>query len=368
MTSADGVQPPIFLALKSLSRRLLRRFRKAWSGTWNGTVSRDDVGRVCRELLHHEPASPDLGAGQSALEFTLSVALGPERAALEEQRVRQALMATTPVWASQADIGWVLTYTRDDVIGGCIRSRGTFEEAEVGEVMKLIADLGAPAPAGLFVDIGANIGTHALYALRNGFQRALCVEADPDNFRLLRANQVLNDLDARCVNVMAAVSDTPGVATMEISPSNFGDRRVRPDASARSGVHGEENWSTIEVPVRRLDSIFAENRIDFRDVGLVWVDTQGHDAHVLKGAPQLLAAGAPVVIEFWPYGLDRSGGYALLKDLIRETRRRVFDVKQSVRAGRAIAVETAEQLDDLFRSLRLNEGKDGWPHTDLLLL
>ena len=41
--------------------------------------------------------------------------------------------------------------------------------------------------------------------------------------------------------------------------------------------------------------------------GLLWVDIQGHEGYLFKGARRTLARGMPVVSEFWPYGLRRAG-------------------------------------------------------------
>ena len=42
-------------------------------------------------------------------------------------------------------------------------------------------------------------------------------------------------------------------------------------------------------------------------VGLVWVDIQGHEGQFFEGARHFLSQGTPVVSEFWPYGIKRSG-------------------------------------------------------------
>ena len=67
----------------------------------------------------------------------------------------------------------------------------------------------------------------------------------------------------------------------------------------------------VTVPVRTLDELLAEQGVNARDVRLAWVDIQGHEGFFLDGARATLAGGggggAPVVSEFWPYGILRSG-------------------------------------------------------------
>jgi hypothetical protein len=40
---------------------------------------------------------------------------------------------------------------------------------------------------------------------------------------------------------------------------------------------------------------------------LVWADIQGHESHFFRGGEGLLGRGVPVVSEFWPYAILRSG-------------------------------------------------------------
>ena len=42
-------------------------------------------------------------------------------------------------------------------------------------------------------------------------------------------------------------------------------------------------------------------------LGLVWMDAQGHEAHILSGAEVLHAPDIPIVTEYWPQGLRHAG-------------------------------------------------------------
>jgi FkbM family methyltransferase len=247
-------------------------------------TSPGDVARIYQALLNRSPESPNLGVGQPAVEYTLSVALSDERKAVVERQIKEDLFAANELWVTKADIGYVVSYVADKVIGQAIRVSGRFEESDISGTLQLIAELGHPVRLSSFVDVGANIGTHALYALaRAGFQRALCIEADANNFKLLRVNQILNDLDHRCINVLAAASHENGVAKLQLSPVNFGDHRVCAPSSPAVNVYGEDKWELRDVPRKRLDTILEDTGINPRNVGLVWIDTQGHDGHVLRG-------------------------------------------------------------------------------------
>jgi hypothetical protein len=47
------------------------------------------------------------------------------------------------------------------------------------------------------------------------------------------------------------------------------------------------------------------------------MDTQGYEGFVLRGAAAFLASRPPLVLEFWPYGMNRSGSYPLLREALK---------------------------------------------------
>lgn len=161
---------------------------------------------------------------------------------------------------------------------------------------------------GTVLDIGANLGMIAIALLRHGwFAGAIAVEPAPAAVRLLEHNVAQNGLGDRVRCVAAALSSSPGERLLEISSFNSGDNRIRRDA--RSGAWREEERETIAVPVRTLDGLFDHGAHDraYDDIRLVWMDVQGHEAQCLAGGATFLTRGVPVVTEFWPYGIERSG-------------------------------------------------------------
>lgn len=102
------------------------------------------------------------------------------------------------------------------------------------------------------------------------------------------------------------------------------------------------------------------------EIGFAWIDTQGHEGHVLAGGKAFLAASIPFVAEFWPYGLDRSGGWGLLRDALVSSQREIYDLRKSIEEGR-LAATTIVELDLLYDSWLKQESRESSPHTDLLL-
>jgi FkbM family methyltransferase len=161
------------------------------------------------------------------------------------------------------------------------------------------------------VDVGANIGTICVPAVVRGLaQNAIAIEPEPRNFRTLMANIYLNDVADRivCHNVAVGQEDNQTLR-FDLSPDNSGDHRVHSDQSLN--FHFEHDRKSILVASSRLDTILPSAD---RSSTLVWMDTQGYEGFILKGAQTILKARVPIVLEFWPYGMTSAGSYSALKE------------------------------------------------------
>lgn len=203
------------------------------------------------------------------------------------------------------------------------------------------------------VDVGANIGTTTLGAIRAGASHVIAVEPAPANASSLRLTIADNGLAERVRLVEAAASDREGSVRLDLSPANSGDHRVRVERAHEDAVE------SVEVPARTLDSIVE----DPARVGLVWVDAQGHEAHVLAGAERLCEAGVPWVIEYWPYGLERAGSLERLHGLVWERFASFVDLRAGAAPGSPAEPRPAAEVASLADRYR---GVQGF--TDLLLL
>lgn len=227
-------------------------------------------------------------------------------------------------------------------------------------VLGALREAGVASPVGrTLIDVGANVGTTSVAALGTfGFDRAICFEPLPRNRELLGLNLAYNGLEERSTVIEVALSDRAGTAVFEIAPKNPSDGRVRVEGTADAGALGEEGWTTVEVPTATLDSFVDGGEVDPDSVGLLWIDAQGHEGQIVAGAKSLMAKPVPLVIEFWPYGLRRSGGLEELVNAISSTYSRLLDLgKDPPEAPRPAADITL--LADEYR---------GVAPTDLLLI
>jgi len=248
----------------------------------------------------------------------------------------EQLAGVTPIAASPGTPTYLFS-TSDVVISRDVFEHSGYEEDQLRWVLDY---LGQPQTGRTVVDVGANIGTTSVPLLvRYG---AACVEAfEPAamNFDLLRCNLILNHVESQATAHQLAISDANGEVTLELCSWNFGDHRVRIGDVVTAGIHGEGSRSTVVVPACRLDDAVTTPP---EEIGLIWVDAQGHEAHIVAGGDRLLDHGIPWVIEYWPYGLTRQGGLDRLNKALGHRFSHVVDVRRSMQQGQAVFVETAD--------------------------
>jgi FkbM family methyltransferase len=237
----------------------------------------------------------------------------------------------TPLLAVDSEHGRLVVSTADKRIGRSLFIRGRYALEPLRYALERVDR------DGVFLDIGANIGTVALAAVRNfDMARAVAFEPHPDNVRLLRANVALNDLDDRVRVVACALSDQSGVGSMRVHGAN-------------SGGHRLASGGGLEVPLRRLDDV----DIPFDDVRLAWMDVQGHEPNVIDGASELLRRQVPMVVEFHPGLLRKCGTYERMIALISEHFSEVVDIRRKTSTPASGIGAVAEGLGTRFTDLLL---------------
>ena len=165
--------------------------------------------------------------------------------------------------------------------------------------------------AGYFLDLGANIGTTGIYFTSKLAPnlKLLAFEPDAENFKLLRVNLILNDLDNKATAINCGLGDKFDTMTMYRNLQNPGGNGV---------FSYQNNMPTAQIKIMPLDSYFAENNISAREVKYIWIDTEGFEAQVLLGAKNLLSENpAPVFMEFNPMMWNKSGRFEEMLALLK---------------------------------------------------
>lgn len=130
---------------------------------------------------------------------------------------------------------------------------------------------------GVFVDIGANVGNHLIYALKIlGASNAIAFEPNPAANAILRVNIALNDLGNKTMVHTIGLSSSKGCAHVEF-------QQVHNLGSARLATGGGS------LAIDRGDAILNE------PVNFIKIDTEGMELEVLAGLHQTITSCQPVL-------------------------------------------------------------------------
>jgi FkbM family methyltransferase len=123
-------------------------------------------------------------------------------------------------------------------------------------------------PGDLFLDIGANVGSYAIWAAEMGAE-VIALEPAPDTYGLLLENVALNGYPVRAIQ--AAAGARAGVARF---------------TSGRDSVNRFDQQGSGLTDVVTIDSLIGE-----RAVAGMKVDVEGFEIQVLQGCERALSEG-----------------------------------------------------------------------------
>lgn len=180
---------------------------------------------------------------------------------------------------------------RDDRIASTLIAGRPWQRDHLDRVLETLRAHGRLGEEGIFLDVGANIGALTLYALLSGaFAKAVALEPAPANRAILERNLAENDLTRRTTVLAAAASAAPQQAQLNLDSRNLGAHSLEAGFSMSAG-------EAVTVRADRLDTLLAECAVAPDAITLAKIDVEGHEFAVLEGAPRLLAAGPPLMIE-----------------------------------------------------------------------
>jgi FkbM family methyltransferase len=185
-----------------------------------------------------------------------------------------------------------------DISGRHVAKYGAWEP----RLTDWISDHLSASPPGIFVDVGANLGWHAIHAAQHARVEAV-VAFEPDAFNawLLDRNLTLNDINKVIINVCAVGARCGTIRLNRYKSSNKG----------RHSVLTEHGYGWRTVPMTDLDSALDAVGFSDRRVLALKMDVEGYEPAVIAGAKQTLARTDAVIIEYSP-DLSRSGGLSPL--------------------------------------------------------
>lgn len=166
------------------------------------------------------------------------------------------------------------------------------------------------------IDIGANIGTIGITALKKNFvSKCFFFEPSLINYKILKSNIILNDLENNSQAYQLALGAQKGYAKLQLSKNDFGDHRMK--VGDFIDPHRKEFKVSVECLGHYVDIIDPAN-------SLIKIDTQGYEGYILDGAKEYTSYGTPLIIEFWPFGLKNSKCFELLVENLTQSNYNYF--------------------------------------------
>jgi FkbM family methyltransferase len=163
-----------------------------------------------------------------------------------------------------------------DSMGLAINLFGRIEREELEVLIDWLA--AQNKLTGACVDVGANIGNHALF-FAGYFSQVFAFEPVPRTFKLLEMNAATAG-NVQCFNL--GLSNVAADVWVMEPTSNSGAAKIlaeQPLAGPRAAV------PTKIVPLDSVDEIGRST------VGLMKIDVEGHELQVLQGAARIIARG-----------------------------------------------------------------------------
>ena len=165
---------------------------------------------------------------------------------------------------------------------------------------------------GVFLDLGANIGTTCVYFKWKYDKKLkiLAFEPDPTNFMLLKMNIALNHITEDTTLENCGLGDKESYQIMHINPENPGNNSMYP---------GMTGLKTEKIHIVKLDDYIVKNNIKPEEIKYIWLDTEGFEPQVLLGAENLIMnQEIPIFMEFNAMDWNKSGYYDKMVELLEK--------------------------------------------------
>jgi FkbM family methyltransferase len=199
---------------------------------------------------------------------------------------------------------------------------GAYEAGTVAFVRHLMAG------AGVFYDVGANIGVFTVEVARSlgPSGQVIAFEPAPGAFAILLRNIELNRL-GNVTAIAVGLADVAGPRQLYLRPAiNLG---------AASFVAQPGTAPDAVVGLWRLDDLVARRRLP--DPTVVKVDVEGFELRVLRGAVELIERARPVIITEWStYHVQDGGSLDELQRLLADAGYRPFGFRHGKEHGGAL--------------------------------
>lgn len=184
--------------------------------------------------------------------------------------------------------GHLYHFDKDNTIGAALLHYGEWAEAEIHLLSHILQ------PGDIALDIGANVGTHALAfgRLVTPHGKVIAIDAQHNIFQVLSANMLINHMhQVTCLNTLVGaevgVRYIPGSAADDTR--NFGAMSFQGTASSHPPTDALTENTLLPITMLTVDSLAVER------CALMKVDVEGMEFDVFQGAKQTIERCRPVI-------------------------------------------------------------------------
>ena len=190
---------------------------------------------------------------------------------------------------------------------------------------------------GIFLDLGANIGTTCIYFKKkiDSDINILAFEPLKENFKYLDINLRLNDITEGVTIEQFGLAEKSYEKEISVLEGN-------PGGSSLIRDYGNMTRRSEVTNLISLDEYFEKNNLKAEDVKYMWIDTEGFEPQVLKGASSILSQNDfPVFVEFNPYLYKTYGTFDEFINFLEENFRKYIKIPERLE-GKEILHDISE--------------------------
>lgn len=177
---------------------------------------------------------------------------------------------------------------RDLEVGYKLRNYGSYGLEEITRINQLIT-----TKSNVLI-VGAHIGSLVIPIAKN-CNKVVGIEANPNNFNLLKTNIHLNKAENVSIHNIAASSKQETIKFQMNVVNSGGSKRLPKN---NEYMYRYDNPEVIEVQAHSLDKYLDENNFD-----LVLIDIEGSEYFAMQGMTKILANCNTLIVEFLPHHL-----------------------------------------------------------------
>ena len=177
---------------------------------------------------------------------------------------------------------------RDLEVGYKLRNYGSYGLEEITRINQLIT-----TKSNVLI-VGAHIGSLVIPIAKN-CNKVVGIEANPNNFNLLKTNVHLNKAENVSIHNIAASSKEETIKFQMNVVNSGGSKRLPKN---NEYMYRYDNPEVIEVQAHSLDEYLNEHKFD-----LVLIDIEGSEYFAMQGMTEILTNCNTLIVEFLPHHL-----------------------------------------------------------------